>query len=117
MSYDIELVDPETRLPVSVPRFAEGGTQAIGGSDEAHLNITYNYAPLFYSALDADDGIRWLYGKTGKRCAVHLRRAVDKLGTARDEDYWRPTRGNAGYALSILLEWAKQHPGAVFQGD
>ena len=40
--------------------------------------------------------------------------AVDLLGTERDEDYWKPTFGNAGYTLSRLLEWAKKHPDSVW---
>ena len=29
-------------------------------------------------------------------------------------DYWAPTPGNAGYALNILLDWARQYPEATF---
>jgi hypothetical protein len=29
------------------------------------------------------------------------------LGVECDDDYWKPTPGNAGYALSVLLSWAK----------
>lgn len=29
--------------------------------------------------------------------------------------YWADTPGNAGYALSILLAWARQHPGATWK--
>src|SRR4029077_6146288 len=38
-----------------------------------------------------------------------------QVGTERDDDYWAPTDGNAGYAASILLGWAKQHPEATWR--
>lgn len=44
-----------------------------------------------------------------------LRIAVNTLGTVRDNDYWKPTPGNAGYALAILLKWAGQYPEARFK--
>ena len=31
--------------------------------------------------------------------------------------YWKPTDGNAGYALSILLSWAQLHPQGVWEGN
>ena len=43
-----------------------------------------------------------------------LESAVNKLGTKTSSDYWKPTKGNAGYALSILLSWARQYPEAVW---
>jgi len=46
-----------------------------------------------------------------------LQKAISLLGTERDPDYWKATEGNAGYALSILLGWARLHPTAKFGGD
>ena len=31
--------------------------------------------------------------------------------------YWKPTDGNAGFALSILLSWAQLHPQGVWEGS
>ncbi len=171
MSYDIEL--QKNGEVVQVPRHAEGGTYALGGTEEAHLNVTYNYAPHYYEHLDAEQGIRWLYGKTGAETEERLQAAVEELGTSVWEGpyyvptldaitsglwqkwkeahglpddftaialnstmwgrvkesaivnglvyntggYWAPTSGNAGYALNILLGWAKIHPDAVWTGD
>jgi hypothetical protein len=117
MSYDIDLIDQETKKPAAVENHEEGGTYAIGGIKEASLNITYNYSKSFYEHLDTEQGIRWLYGKTGKETEQRLASAVAILGTERHDNYWEPTPGNAGYALSILLKWARQHPTAVFEGD
>jgi hypothetical protein len=115
MSYDISLI--KDGKVVTVPSHLEGGTHVLGGTDEAHLNVTYNYNRQFKKHLDEANGIRWLYDKKAKDTIKRLEKAVEKLGTERYRDYWEATLGNAGYALSILLKWAKQHPGATWEGD
>ena len=115
MSYDLGLY--YDKQPATVKTFAEGGTYVLGGSNHAELNITWNYAHFYYEHLNKEEGLRWLYGKTGLTTSVVLAYAVDKLGTDRDGDYWASTPGNAGYALSILLGWAAEHPDAVWDGD
>ena len=117
MSYDIDLIDPKTKKPVKVENHEEGGTYVLGGTEEASLNVTYNYSKHFYAHLDSEKGIRWLYGKTGEQVQERLAKAITELGTVSDSDYWRDTPGNAGHALLILLNWAVQHPTAVFKGD
>ena len=115
MSYDLGLY--YGRTPATVARHTEGGTYAAGGITNAELNVTYNYTNHFHEMLDAEQGIRWLYGKTGQETRERLRAAVEQLGVERHDDYWKSTPGNAGYALSILLAWAEQHPNAVWNGD
>lgn len=117
MSYDIDLIDPATGVPCDVGRHEEGGTYAVGGITEASLNVTYNYSNFYYERLDPEKGIRWLYGRRAADCIPAMEKAVAALGTTRDEDYWADTPGNAGFALAILLGWARLHPAAVFQGD
>jgi len=136
MSYDVGLRNPETKELAKVKNHSEGGTYALGGIEEASLNITYNYGWFYYRLLDKEEGLRWLYGKTGKECISRLEKVVEELGTKQYsrpkdgstfnpndrfgnyvKDYWAPTPGNAGYALNILLQWAKEHPGGVFEGD
>ena len=58
-----------------------------------------------------------LDGKLASTVVEALEHAVRYLGTARSGDYWAATQGNAGYALSILLGWAKQHPEAIFKAN
>ena len=117
MSYDIHMRDKDGRI-IEVPKFSEGGTQVLGGSSEAELNITYNYSWFYYRYLDKDKGLRWLYGKTGHEVTHRLSEAVQELGTNEyEKDYWAPTPGNAGYALKILLDWAIMNPDEVFYGD
>ena len=119
----------------------------MGGTSECHLNITYNYSTLYRLTLDNHEGLRWLHGKTGKDTIGRLENAVELLGTNqytrtvdncdrcgfhigigdgladpfseenRRHDYWAPTAGNAGYALNILLGWAKENPNGTWSGD
>jgi hypothetical protein len=98
---------------VGVDTHAEGGTYALGGTSSAELNITYNYAPQFKTVF-GDAGIRDLHNKVARDTISALEIGVSRLGTQRSADYWENTPGNAGYVLSVLLAWAKQHPNAVF---
>lgn len=105
MSWDIDLDYPDGR-EIQVDIHEEGGTYALGGTDQASLNVTYNYGKHFdFNKLD---------GRTAEDCIPEMEEAVKELGTERDSDYWKATPGNAGYAVSILLGWARQHPKAVF---
>ena len=47
MSYNIYLRDAQTGAIASLPRHFEGGTIAIDGKEDAHINITYNYSRFF----------------------------------------------------------------------
>jgi hypothetical protein len=105
---------PEPCYPaVEVTRHASGGTYMVGGTISAELNITYNYGPHFHEAIDG--GLERLNGITGREALPLLTHAVDMLGAYRSDDYWEASPGNAGYSLSILLEWARQYPEAVFR--
>lgn len=119
MSYDISFQDAGTGNTVHLedPHQLKGGTYALGGTTEAWLNITYNYSDYYYE-LWPNNGINSLYGKTAGECIPILEDAVEKLGTERSDDYWEPTRGNAGAALMDLLELARGVPlDAVVNGD
>lgn len=82
---------------------------------KAELNITYNYSEYYYKELDRELGIKWLDRKKASACIKRLEMAIEALGTERCIDYWEPAKGNAGYALSILLEWAQQHPDGEYR--
>ena len=111
MSYDVDLMYEENIA--KVPPHSEGGTYSPGNTD-ASLNITYNYHMFFEEHL-GDRGIYSLQGKRADQTICQLEKAVDALGSfAPDEDYWKPTAGNAKKALLILLEWAKLHPTAIW---
>ena len=110
MSFDVWL---ENAGPVE--KFTDGGTYAIGGTDEPELNITYNYSPHYFKHLDSDKGLRALDKQRAGDWTERLQAAVDELGTTRHRDYWEPSEGNAGMALARLLEWAKQYPNATWR--
>ena len=117
MSYDIELVDPITKetLQLDEPHQMKGGTYCLGGTRDAHLNVTYNYYPHFRAVGDA--GIRSIYGMTGAESIPVLLKAAEGLADDVDDDYWKPTEGNAKLALLQLVALARMRPDGVWQGD
>lgn len=137
MSYDIELVDPVTRetLQLDTPHQMKGGTYQVGGSLNASLNVTYNYAPHFFRVFDPLEkprplapqwmhdnsdgvrGIRTIYGLTGAESLPLLDKAIAQLGDDVDPDYWKPTEGNAKRALTQLRALAAMRPDGLWTGD
>lgn len=118
MSYDIDLVNPVTRqvLVCREKHNAVGGTYVVGGTAKCSLNVTYNYADHYYRVF-GEDGIRTIYGMTGKDSSVLLIKAINELGTDLSDNYWEPTEGNARWALVDLLGFALEFPDGVWQGD
>lgn len=136
MSYDISLTDPVTgeTLRLDATHHMRGGTYAVGGTTEAHLNVTWNYATHYYRVFTpaplrpgvdkyhANDGgtvggIRSIYGLTGAESIPVLQSAIDQLGDDVHPYYWEPTEGNAKRALTQLLALAKMRPDGVWNGD
>lgn len=141
MSYDIYIVDPETKDTIQFDEShdAKGGTYAVGGTTEAWLNITYNYAKFFYDTIDKEEGIRWLYNKSVANTIPTLRDAIEKLDeqakdfvyvkppdmkfgevvhkSANEEDYWASTPKNAADSLRNLVRLATLAPHGVWDGD
>jgi len=137
MSYDICLKDPVTgdTLELEAPHHMRGGTYAMGGTAEAHLNVTYNYAPQFFRVFDALDkpratapdwmhkdggpvrGVRTIYGLTGAESLPVLDRAISMLDNDVDPDYWKATDGNAKRALMQLRALAAMRPDGMWAGD
>lgn len=139
MSYDIDLVDPITKetLQLDSPHHMKGGNYVLGGTTEASLNVTYNYAPRFHRVFESLDkprpnapdwmfkhgddsqirGIRTLYGLTGAESLPVLDRAISMLGDDVHPDYWKPTDGNAKRALTQLRALASMRPDGVWSGD
>jgi len=57
MSYDIYLNDADGEtLNLPSRHVLKGGTYALGGTSQAWLNITYNYAPFFLQADRRGEG-------------------------------------------------------------
>lgn len=119
MSYDIYLVHPVTkeRLEADSPHQIRGGTYALGGTTELHLNVTYNYWKAFRKAFNNEEGIRSIYGMTGAESLPVLASAAALLGDDVDENYWEPTEGNAKTAILQLRALATMRPDGVWEGD
>ena len=110
MSYDVDLCDASGKvLPLS-ERFEEGGTYAIGGTVMCELNITYNYYQVFGTL------VRDLDGKSVADTVAGLREFAHKhAGELPDDDYWKPTAGNARVAIRRLLSFANEQPHGIWR--
>lgn len=142
MSYDIRLLDPVTREPIMLEskHAMTGGTFAIGGTQEAWLNVTYNYASWYYrdgvfpeeAEAKGSKGIRTIYGLSGAESipllkqAIHALESLDENISEEDrmqykkqgvDGYWMPTRENAIKPLYQLLALAQMRPDGVWDGD
>jgi hypothetical protein len=120
VSYDIKMYEPHNRNQVikfNKPHHFRGGTYAMGGTNEAWINITYNYADFYHDTIDKEKGIRWLYGKTGEEVLPILQQAIKKLGLEPSDNYWKATAGNAGDALLALKTFCVLRPDGIFDGD
>lgn len=138
MSYDISLVDPVTKetLLLDAPHQIKGGTYAIGGTREAELNITYNYARWYRMEGVFPErewsGIRSIYGMAGAESIPVLKNAIAVLKNSDQElsdeeqaeyekqgvtGYWMPTKVNAMKPLRSLLAFAQMRPDGVWNGD
>ncbi len=118
MSYDLYIKDPATgeTLRSAERHDIAGGTYAMGGTTEAHLNVTYNYGPHFYRVL-GEKGIREVYGMIAWSSVPVLKAAADKLTGERGADYWAATEGNAKAALLNMARLAEMFPDGVWDGD
>jgi hypothetical protein len=111
MSYDVDLIDVETGEILTMPEaFTDGGTHAIGGTNDCSLNITYNYTEVFGSL------VRELDGRTARDTIPLLLDFVYLWPHAKPySDYWAPTPGNAKAAIERLLMFAAKHPGGIWR--
>lgn len=120
MSYDIDLRDPVSGEVLEAEQIHQikGGTYAVYGTREMHLNITYNYAEFYYrDDVFGENGIRTIYGMTGAESIPVLKKAIAALADNVSPDYWEPTEGNAKRALTGLLAFAQMRPDGVWDGD
>ena len=62
-----------------VESFTEGGTYILGGSNEADLNVTYNYSKRYYRVLGLGDGFRGLDGMKDEEALPILERGIAAL--------------------------------------
>lgn len=102
MSWDVRIVTAEgERRVLPFKHGLRGGTYQVGGSNEAWLNITYNYGARYREIWGHSlDGLN---GQTVAEASPKLVDAIRRLGRERGDDYWEATPGNAGAALFDLL--------------
>jgi hypothetical protein len=125
VSYRIRLCRPNGEIVVLPEKHTEGSTYVAGGTSDAELNVTYNYAPYFRKIFPVApgkshslNGVRSLYGMTAEASIPVLEAAIAQLGDDVDPDYWKATEGNAKKALQTLLMFAKNaSPNSMWEGD
>lgn len=117
MSYDIYLREPQTWevCDLGIDIVSHGGMYVVGGTSDAWLNVTYNYSKTLYRVIP--DGIRSLYGKTGKESIPILENAISQLGDETADSYWTECDGNVKKTLKKMLAFAKLRPDGVWDGD
>lgn len=118
MSYDVSLTDPVTHETIEIDHnhFMFGGTYNPHGTNELWLNITYNYYPVFRKVF-GEDGIRYLYGKSGIESIPIIENAIGQLTDETASDYWTCTEGNVKQVLYKLLSFAQMRPDGIWNGD
>ncbi len=117
MSWSFDLCDAVTGecLATEKKHFMFGGTVCVGGDTAMTLDVTYNYSNIINKVFDCEEGYAYfLQGKTGAETIPVLKDAISQLSNDVDNDYWKPTEGNAKRALSQLLVFAQMRPDGVW---
>lgn len=104
MSYDIQLAPKD-----------------FGDEDEKQenyvdINITYNYAPMFYRVF-GEKGIRTIYGMTGLQSIPFLLDAKSRIGYFTADLLWDATEDGIHTIMAKLLRMAETYPYWVWSGD
>jgi hypothetical protein len=99
-----------------VAQHQEGGVHSIFDTMDAELSITFNYNRCYQEVIESYTSLRdLLNGQRADMVTPILEAAIALLGTERHHNYWLATPGNAGAALAILLDWARQCPNGTFE--
>lgn len=87
----------------------------VGGDTCMTLDVIYNYSDIINKAIETKEEYAYLLnGKTGAESIPILKNAISKLSDDVDDNYWKPTEGNAKRALSKLLAFAQMRPDGVW---
>jgi len=119
MGWDIDLlvdgkpaqVEPHETGSIRVAKMVDGDLVPTSTCD-ATCCLTYNYSRLYSLA---GFNLREMNGKKASDTISDMESVVEKLGTRKDDDYWKDTPGNAGAGLAQLLSWAKQCPDGIWE--
>ena len=110
MGYDISYHN-ENGEQFPAGKYEDASTYVSLGDRTTEMGVTFNYSKIYRRF---NFHITDLHGLYGKDVMWQLNRIVKALGTERTEDPWEATDGNAGFALSVLLAWTKDHPEGFF---
>jgi hypothetical protein len=109
MSWDVYLQNPISKETLKIGHHdMTGGTYIAGGTDEAWLNVTYNYGGILLRALGCP--FRELNGRLASDTIPLLEEGISKLSDEVDGDYWKSTEGNVKKVLRQLLFMALKRP-------
>lgn len=115
MSYDIQILDPNTNAPLrGEHHHIHGGSYISGGTDILWTEETSNYGVHFRKALGGDG----IYEINGKPCTEVISLIINALPNLQfdvDRDYWKPTEGNAKLALYRILALCMMRPDGVVE--
>lgn len=118
MSWCFDLCDPVTKecLATDAKHFMFGTEVCVGGTNAMTLGVTYNYSSIINKVFESEEGYAYfLNGKSGAETIPYLKNAIEKLKDDVDDDYWKPTEGNAKRALSQLLAFAQMRPDGIWR--
>lgn len=121
----IELVNPQTGEPVDVPShnqgyvhpaepINDGEDMAIVPQTQAKMVIPTQYLHKYQQHLTRRDGLLSLDNKWSAENKYVLREGIESLGVDEIRDVHNVTDGNAGFILSVMLDWATQNPNALW---
>lgn len=114
MSWWVYLMDGNEIAELPDAWDLQGGTYALGGTDTAELNVTYNYSRFFYRVL-GEGGLRGLHGKPARETLPLIEQGIKRLKGDASEDYWEATEGNARKALEQMKAMSLALPECVWE--
>jgi len=90
----------------------------ICGESRRYFKEHRNRAHLYYKYLDKEQGIDWLNGKTYEQIKKRAERFIHTMGTDLHGDWTnRNDKGRAGRFMIHVLEYTKQYPDCVLEGE
>ncbi len=97
------------KVHLAQKHYITGGMFAVGGTDDPWLHVTFNYAEAFCKFLGGD-GINDFHDRPVRETLPKLIEAVSNMHGEPDDDYWKPTEGNARAALMNMIQLACLSP-------
>lgn len=87
MNYDIELGYIQNDTGTDEFKLTKSTRIEDGSEIDTKISITYNYNAYYEAYLDRDNGIRWIYNKTGAETENKLREAIREIEALDNTEY------------------------------